>query len=104
MAIETTNVTNSATTIYTSSGNSAVTYAAINNVTASAISVDIHVVPSGDSVGNINCIVKTLDIAALDQYQLYAGGEKLLLENSDFLSVTANVATGINAVVSYTSI
>ena len=50
MAIVTTNVTNSATTIYTSSGNSAVTYATINNVTAGAISVDIHVVPSGDSV------------------------------------------------------
>ena len=104
MAIVTTNVTNSATTVYTSSGNSAVTYATINNVSAGAISVDIHVVPSGDSVGNINCIAKTLEIAATDAYQLYSGGEKLLLEGSDVISVTANVAAGINAVVSFTSI
>jgi len=104
MAIETTDISNSATTIYTSSGNSAVTYCTITNVTGSAISCDIHVVPSGDSVGNINCVAKTLEIAATDTYQLYAGGEKLLLENSDFISVTANTAAGLHSVVSSTGI
>jgi hypothetical protein len=104
MAINTTDITNSATTIYTSSGNSAVTYCTITNVSASAISCDIHVVPSGDSVGNINCVAKTLEIAATDTYQLYAGGEKLLLENSDFISVTANTAAGLHSVVSSTGI
>ena len=104
MAIQTTEVVNSNTTVYTSTDNSAITYAAFTNYTGATISVDIHVVPSGGSVGNVICVVKGLEITAADTYQLYAGGEKLLLENSDFLSVTANVATGINAVVSYTSI
>ena len=55
-------------------------------------------------MANQNLVAKSLDIAATDTYQLYAGGEKLLLSNSDVISVTANTATGIYAVASYTSI
>jgi hypothetical protein len=104
MAIQTTEVVNSDTTVYTSSDNSAITYAAFTNYTSSTISIDIHVVPSGDSVGNVNCITKSLEITATDTYQLYAGGEKLLLGNNDFISAVANVATGVNSVISYTGI
>jgi hypothetical protein len=46
MTIATTTVTNSATTVYTSSGSTAVTYLTLTNETASAIAVDIHVVPA----------------------------------------------------------
>jgi len=49
-------------------------------------------------------IAKTLSISATDSYQLYSGGEKLLLENGDIVQVTANVASGVNAVTSFTSI
>lgn len=104
MTIQTVNVTNSATTVYTSTNNTAITYLALTNATASAVAVDIHIVPSGDSVGNINLVASALDIAATDTYQLYSGGEKLLLANGDIVSITANVATGINAVTSYTAI
>ena len=104
MTIATTTVTNSATTVYTSVGSTVITYLTLTNETAGAIAVDIHVVPSGDAVGNQNLVAKSLDIAATDTYQLYAGGEKLLLSNSDVISVTANTATGIYAVASYTSI
>jgi hypothetical protein len=38
-----------------------------------------------------------------DTYQLYAGGEKLLLGNGDFISVQSNANT-MTAVTSYTSI
>jgi hypothetical protein len=104
MAISTTQVNDSATTVYTSSNNSAVTYVTFTNYTASAVAVDINVVPSGDSVGNVNLVADSLEIAANDTYQLYASGEKLLLENGDFISATANTATAINCVVSYTAI
>ena len=66
--------------------------------------VDIHVIPSGDSLGNTNLVAKTLSIAATDSYQLYTGGEKLLLANGDTIQVTASAATGINSVVSFTAI
>ena len=104
MSISTQQVGNTATTVYTSSGNSAITYMTFTNYTASAVAVDINVVPSGDSVGNVNLIADSLEIAANDTYQIYASGEKLLLENGDLVSATANTASAIGCVVSYTSI
>jgi hypothetical protein len=104
MSISTTQVGNTATTVYTSSGNTAVTYMTFTNYTGSAVALDINIVPSGDSVGNVNLVADSLEIAANDTYQLYAGSEKLLFENSDFVSATANTASAINCVVSYTSI
>ena len=69
-----------------------------------ALTVDIHVIPNGDSLGNTNLVAKTLSIAATDSYQLYTGGEKLLLANGDTVQVIASAATGINSVVSFTAI
>lgn len=104
MTIQTTAVSNSATTVYTSTANTAITYMELTNVSGGALTVDIHVVPSGDSVTNTNIIAKTLSIATLDSYQIYTGGEKLLLANGDTIQITASAATGINAVVSFTAI
>tara|TARA_R110002074_G_scaffold390403_1_gene574332 strand:+ start:26 stop:340 length:315 start_codon:yes stop_codon:yes gene_type:complete len=104
MTIQTTAVSNSATTVYTSTNNTAITYMELTNVSGGALTVDIHVIPSGDSLSNTNIIAKTLSIATLDSYQLYTGGEKLLLANGDTIQVTASGATGINAVVSFTAI
>lgn len=104
MAVTTANVTTSGTDAYTSSGNTAITWASLCNYTASAVAVDIHVVPNGGSATDLNKIVHELDIAATDTYQIYAGGEKLLLENGDILHVVANTNSSITSVVSYTSI
>ena len=104
MTIQTTAVSNSATTVYSSTNNTAVTYMQLTNATAGALTVDIHVIPNGDSLSTTNAVAKTLSIAATDSYQLYTGGEKLLLANGDTVRVTASAATGINAVVSFTAI
>jgi len=104
MTIQTTAVSNSATTVYTSTNNTAITFMELTNVSGGALTVDIHVIPSGDSLSNTNIIAKTLSIATLDSYQLYTGGEKLLLANGDTVQVTASAASGINAVVSFTAI
>ena len=104
MTIQTTAVSNSATTVYKSTNNTAVTYMQLTNATAGALTVDIHVIPNGDSLGNTNLVAKTLSIAATDSYQLYTGGEKLLLANGDTVRLTASAATGTNAVVSFTAI
>ena len=60
MTIQTTTVTNSATTVYTSTNNTAITYMQLTNVLSRCITVDIHVIPSGDSLANQNLIAKTL--------------------------------------------
>ena len=104
MTIQTTAVSNSATTVYTSTNNTAITYMQLTNETAGALTVDIHVIPSGDSVTTTNLVAKTLSIAATDSYQLYTGCEKLLLANGDTIQVIASAASGINSVVSFTAI
>lgn len=104
MAIETTQVGNSNTDIYTSNGNSAITFLSLTNYTASPVTVDVHLVPSGDSAANVNLVLKSLEITAEDTYQFYAGGEKVLLEDGDKFVAVANTAAAINSVVSYTAI
>jgi hypothetical protein len=44
-----------------------------------------------------------LSLTGEDTYQLYAGGEKLLLGNGDFVSVQANANT-VTAVTSFTTV
>ena len=104
MTISVTAVTNSLTTVYTSTNNTAITYLNLTNSSAGALTVDIHVIPSGGTAGTTNLVAKTLSINATDSYQLYSGGEKLLLANGDFVQVVASGATGINAVTSFTAI
>ena len=104
MAIETTQVGNTATTVYTSSGDSAVTFVSFTNATGSAVDIDLHIVPNGESVGNVNLVAKALTVDATDTYFLYSSGEKLLLGNADTIVCTANTASAINSIISYTSI
>ena len=104
MTIAVTAVTNSLTTVYTSTNNTAITYLNVTNSSGGAITVDIHVIPSGSTASTTNLVAKTLSISATDSYQLYSGGEKLLFENGDFIQIVASSASGINAVVSSTAI
>lgn len=104
MAIETTAVGNTATPVYTSSGNSAITFASFTNYSGSSATISVYVVPSGDTAGNGNIVIKDYTINAADTHQLYASGEKLLLENGDTLVATGSATTTFTAVVSYTSI
>ena len=104
MTISVTAVSNSLTTVYTSTNNTAITYLNLTNSSGGALTVDIHVIPSGGTAGTTNLVAKTLSINATDSYQLYSGGEKLLLANGDFVQVVASSATGINAVTSFTAI
>jgi len=104
MTISTLQVNDSATTVYTSTNNTAVTFQSYTNYSGSAVKIDINLVPSGGSVADTNLIVNELAIAAKDTYQIYSGGEKLLLENGDFLVATANAASAITVVTSFTTI
>ena len=99
------NIANSAAaSIYTSVGNTAITFLSLTNYSASNVTANVFVVPSGNTAANLNVILSQIEIATLDTYQLYAGGEKLLLSNGDSIQANANVNSSITTVTSYTTI
>lgn len=104
MSISTANVTTSTANAYVSSGNTAVTFLSLANYSASNVTANVYVVPSGDTVGNLNIVTANLLITTQDTYQFYAGNEKLILANGDSIQVNASANSSIAAVVSYTSI
>jgi hypothetical protein len=103
MTIQVANVTTAGNTVYTSSGNTAITFLSICNFNSATCTANVYVVPSGGTAGNTNIVLATLELTGLETYQLYAGGEKLLLNNGDFVSVQANANT-VTTVTSYTTI
>ena len=104
MSINTEAVGNSNTIVYTSTNSSAITNLTLCNYSASNVTVSLHVVPNGDTVANTNIMLDTLTITAGDTYVLYAGGEKLLFDNGDFINVIASAGTAVTAITSYTAI
>jgi hypothetical protein len=104
MTIRVANVTSAGNTVYTSTGNTAITYLSLCNYNPSGnVTANVYVVPNGNTAGNTTIAIASLGLTSLDTYQLYAGGEKLLLSNGDTIQVQANANT-VTAVVSFTSI
>jgi hypothetical protein len=104
MTIQVGNVTTSAASVYTSVGNTAITFLSLCNYSAGNVAANVFVVPSGNSAGNTNIIINNINITVGDTYQLYAGAEKLLLNNGDSVQVNASANTAITTVTSYTLI
>ena len=103
MTIQVANVTTAGNTVYTSTGNTAITFLSICNFASATCTANVYVVPSGGTAGNTNIVLATLELTGLETYQLYVGGEKLLLNNGDFVNVQANANT-VTTVTSYTTI
>lgn len=108
MAISTTTVAGTTVgdvaAVYTSVGNSAVTWATFTNFSGSAATLTLYVVPNSGSAANSNMILNAESIVAGDTFGLYSASEKLLLENGDAIYAFSDTATAINAVISYASI
>ena len=104
MSIQNANVTTSIANVYVSSGETAVTFLSLANYSASNVTANVYIVPSGNSAGNLNIVTANLQITTQDTYQFYAGNEKLILANGDSIQVDASANNAIAAVVSFTSI
>jgi hypothetical protein len=104
MTITTANVSTTTTAVYTSSGNTAITFLSLCNYSVGNITANVHVVPSGGTANSINKVLASIPITTLDTYQLYAGGEKLLLSNGDTVQINASGNSAVSAVTSYTTI
>ena len=103
MGISTANVTTAGNIVYTSSGNTAVTFLSLCNYGAGNLTANVYVVPNGSSVANSTLTIASLQLTSLDTYQFYNASEKLLLSSGDTISVQASGNT-VTAVVSYTPI
>ena len=101
MAINTTNVGAGAVTVYTSSGDSAITFMSFCNHSGSVVSIDVHIIKNGDVLTNDNLFAQGIDINAGDTYILYQGSEKIILSNNDYVSVTASLANAVAVITSY---
>ena len=104
MTIATSNVSTTTSSVYTSSGNTAITWLSLTNYGVSNVTANVHVVPSGETANSVNTILASIQITTLDTYQLYAGAEKLLLSNGDTIQINASANSAIGAVTSYTTI
>ena len=103
MPIATGNVTTAATAVYTSTGNTAVTFLSLCNYSAGNVIANVYVVPNSDTAGNLTAVLTEIEIASKDTYQLYAGNEKLVLGNGDSVRANANVDNAVTTVTSYYS-
>lgn len=104
MAIINTKITTAdvATTVYSSTNNSAITTVYLCNTSSTATSANVFVVPNGSSPGPVTQIYSSIRLAGEDTYVMEA--ERLLLENGDSLRVEVSTANVVTVTVSYTGI
>lgn len=103
MTIAVANVTTAGNVIYPSIGNTAITYLALCNYSASNVSANVYVVPNGDTAANSNMLISSLNITGNDTFFLYIAAEKIILGNGDSIQATVSANT-VTSTISYTSI
>lgn len=103
MSITTASVTTTGNIVYTSTGNTAITWLSLNNWGPGNITANLYVVPNGGSASTSNQVYYGLLLQSGDTYQIYAANEKLILGNGDYVQVTSTGNT-VTSVTSFTSI
>lgn len=109
MSITNVTLTTSPANVYVSNGNTAITFMSFCNFSAGNVVANVYVVPGGGSAGNSTIILTGIELSASgantgDTYQIYSGGEKLLLGNGDTVQADATANSAITVVTSYTTI
>ena len=101
MAINNTRLTSAAlTSVFTSSGQTAITVMYFCNHSSASVIIDVYAVNNDDSTGGSldNIILSQLEIAANDTYVMST--EKLILDNGDEIEVQADTANAVTVTVS----
>lgn len=103
MPIQSTVLGTTQTNVFVSTGNTAITTLYLCNRTGgSAITVNVHCVPSGANATPDNLIYHNLRIQGEDTYVVDT--EKLLLSNGDSIRANAASTGNVVATISFTSI
>ena len=101
MAIQNTTLTSTAQDLLPTVGTRAITSVYFQNNHSGAVTIDIHVIPSGDTAGNTTRIYKEVNINSGDT--LIISTEKIILGNGDMMQSTASVDNVVFATCSHTS-
>jgi hypothetical protein len=99
MSIAQGTITTATATLFTSSGTNAITAIYLMNDHSGTVTVQLHIVSDGDSIGNTNKIIKNLEIAAGDTFVVDT--ERLILSNNDRIQATADVDSVCYSTISY---
>ena len=102
MAIVNTVADTAPTTVYTSNGNTAITFMSLCNFTEFAQEVSIYIVPSGNTPGLDNIVIASLELTPKNTYEFYHGAEKLILADGDYIAVSSTDPGSVSVFVSYT--
>ena len=103
MSIVSANVTTSVSPVYTSTGNTVLTFLSLCNYSVANVTANVYVVPNGGTIDNSTVVLANLVIPSEDTYQFYVGNEKLIFSNGDSIQVNASGNSAITAISSYTS-
>lgn len=97
------------TTLYTSAGTNAITVMIFCNTatpnssdeTVNAVSLELNVINSGQTVSNSNCVVKNLNVPAGET--VFFDTERLVLDNADFISAKLTAINGTGSITATVS-
>ena len=98
MAINNTAVGTSPSSIYTSTGNSAITTIHLCNYTANPVTANLYAVPSGQSANNSTIFYSNVQITAFNT--LIISTEKLILSAGDQIDANVSASNSVTATVS----
>jgi hypothetical protein len=99
MAILNTALTTTASPIYVSSGNNAITTIHLCNYTGSSVQANIYVAPSTGNVANSTTVIYgNVTISAYNTLIIYQ--EKFLLANGDTIYANVSAGSSVTATVS----
>ncbi len=98
MAILNSNVTTVATSIYTSTGNSAITTIHLCNYSANPVQANLYLVPNGGVASNDNIIYANTNVSSYNTLIVYA--EKFILSNGDAVYANVSADASVTATVS----
>ena len=90
------------TTVFASSGNTAITFMSLCNFSDATQTVSIFVIPNGNTPTAQFTVVSELSIMPKDTYEFYHGAEKIILSDGDYIAVSATTPDSVAVFVSYT--
>lgn len=103
MSLQSTYLTTTASSVYTSSGtNAAMTFYVANYSTTANAMFSIWAVPSGGTPSNLNVLYSNISVSSGDTY--LASTERLFLDNGDQIYARSNVNSVMSITLTYTSV
>ena len=101
MSIQSIKINTTNTVAYTSTDETAITIMSFCNYGIADASITLHIVKNTITPSDDNIFIKDVIITPGDTYIVYSGGEKIILEDGDYINAIASVDNSITSITSY---